>query len=64
MCAGLRDATGNDVRDNVARLDPGKEQLADLAESADRVEVRLAERTHPNIRHTAVLVPANLNHTA
>ena len=47
LCAGLGYATCDDVGDDVARLNPRKEQLADLAQPADRVEVRLAQSSYP-----------------
>jgi hypothetical protein len=34
------------VRDNVPRLEHGEEELADLAEPAHRIQIRLAQGAH------------------
>ena len=50
MCTCFRDATGNDVGDNITRLYPRKEQLADFAQTADRIQVGFTECTHAVMR--------------
>ena len=42
LCSGLGYATCNDVGDDVARLDPREEQLADLSQPADWVQIRFS----------------------
>lgn len=46
LCAGLGDTTSDYVRNDIARLNPREEQLADLTEAADRVQIRLSKSAH------------------
>ena len=46
LCTSLGDSAGDDICDDVPWLYPCKEQLTDLAEAADRVQVRLSQGAH------------------
>lgn len=46
MRAGLSDASGNDVCNDIARLDERKQQLADLSQSTDGVEVSFSQSSY------------------